>query len=106
MWADSAGRPGASGMAGALSEADRGRIARTGLAPIDRAEGLALLDAALRVDSPTLVPAPLDRAALGALGAQLPTVLRELAPAAPDRRRRRPRRRPGRPRPCATGSPC
>ncbi|WP_426405273.1 SDR family NAD(P)-dependent oxidoreductase [Streptomyces sp. R-07] len=83
MWADSAGRPGASGMAGALSEADRGRIARTGLAPIDRAEGLALLDAALRVDSPTLVPAPLDRAALGALGAQLPTVLRELAPAAP-----------------------
>ncbi|MFD0071765.1 type I polyketide synthase [Streptomyces sp. NPDC127166] len=83
MWADTAGRPGAAGMAGSLSEADRVRIARTGLAPIDRAEGLALLDAALRVGSPTLVPAPLDRAALGALGAQLPTVLRDLAPAAP-----------------------
>ncbi|MFF7777220.1 type I polyketide synthase [Streptomyces tanashiensis] len=83
MWADTAGRPGAAGMAGSLSEADRVRIARTGLAPIDRAEGLALLDAALRVDSPALVPAPLDRAALGALGAHLPTVLRDLAPAAP-----------------------
>ncbi|WP_184930991.1 type I polyketide synthase [Streptomyces nymphaeiformis] len=83
MWAETAGRPGAAGMAGSLSEADRVRIARTGLAPIDRAEGLALLDAALRVGSPALVPAPLDRAALGALGAQLPTVLRDLAPAAP-----------------------
>ncbi|MCX4984425.1 SDR family NAD(P)-dependent oxidoreductase [Streptomyces sp. NBC_00572] len=83
MWADTAGRPGAAGMAGALSEADRGRIARTGLAPIDRAEGLALLDAALRMDVAALVPAPFDRAALGALGAQLPSVLRNLAPAAP-----------------------
>ncbi|MFE7601374.1 SDR family NAD(P)-dependent oxidoreductase [Streptomyces sp. NPDC057494] len=83
MWGDTAGRPGAAGMAGSLSEADRVRIARTGLAPIDRAEGLALFDAALRLESAALVPAPLDRAALGALGAQLPTVLRDLAPAAP-----------------------
>ncbi|MEU6625844.1 SDR family NAD(P)-dependent oxidoreductase [Streptomyces litmocidini] len=83
MWADTAGRPGATGMAGTLSEADLVRIARTGLAPIDRAEGLALLDAALRVDSPALVPAPIDRAALGALGGQLPTVLRDLVPSAP-----------------------
>ncbi|WP_229861250.1 type I polyketide synthase, partial [Streptomyces litmocidini] len=83
MWADTAGRPGAAGMAGTLSEADRVRIARTGLAPIDRVEGLALLDAALRVDSPALVPAPIDRTALGALGDRLPTVLRDLAPAAP-----------------------
>ncbi|MGW8604955.1 SDR family NAD(P)-dependent oxidoreductase, partial [Streptomyces sp. NPDC055893] len=83
MWADSAGRPGAAGMAGSLSEADRGRLARTGLAPIDRTEGLALLDAALRMDTAALVPAPLDRATLGALGTQLPTVLRDLAPAAP-----------------------
>ncbi|WP_338492375.1 SDR family NAD(P)-dependent oxidoreductase [Streptomyces sp. SJL17-4] len=83
MWADTAGRPGAAGMAGSLSEADRGRLARTGLAPIDRTEGLALLDAALRMDAAALVPAPLDRATLGALGTQLPTVLRDLAPAAP-----------------------
>ncbi|MFC4983701.1 SDR family NAD(P)-dependent oxidoreductase, partial [Streptomyces atroolivaceus] len=83
MWAETAGRPGATGMAGALSQADRVRIARTGLAPIDRAEGLALLDAALRMDAAALVPAPLDRAALGALGPQLPTVLRDLAPDAP-----------------------
>ncbi|MFK0229425.1 SDR family NAD(P)-dependent oxidoreductase [Streptomyces sp. NPDC090303] len=83
MWADTAGRPGAAGMAGGLSEADRVRIARTGLAPIDRAEGLALFDAALRMESAALVPAPLDRAALGALGGHLPTVLRDLAPAAP-----------------------
>ncbi|WP_280528482.1 type I polyketide synthase [Streptomyces griseomycini] len=83
MWADTAGRPGAAGMAGALSEADRGRIARTGLSPIDRAEGLALLDAALRVDTAALVPASFDRAALGASGPHLPAVLRDLAPAAP-----------------------
>ncbi|MFE6855387.1 SDR family NAD(P)-dependent oxidoreductase, partial [Streptomyces sp. NPDC057674] len=83
MWADSAGRPGAAGMAGSLSEADRVRLARTGLAPIDRTEGLALLDAALRMDTAALVPAPLDRTTLGALGTQLPTVLRDLAPAAP-----------------------
>ncbi|MEN8655269.1 SDR family NAD(P)-dependent oxidoreductase [Streptomyces sp. 21So2-11] len=83
MWADTAGRPGATGMAGALSEADRGRIARTGLAPIGRAEGLALLDAALRGDTAVLVPAPFDRAALGSLEPQLPTVLRDLAPTAP-----------------------
>ncbi|NGO15333.1 type I polyketide synthase [Streptomyces sp. HC44] len=83
MWADTAGKPGAAGMAGALSEADQARIARTGLAPIGRAEGLALLDAALRMDTAALVPAPLDRAALGALGPQLPTVLRNLAPASP-----------------------
>ncbi|MFJ5075507.1 type I polyketide synthase [Streptomyces sp. NPDC088553] len=83
MWADTAGRPGAAGMAGSLSEADRGRLARTGLAPIDRTEGLALLDAALRMDTAALVPAPLDRATLGTLGTQLPTVLRDLAPAAP-----------------------
>ncbi|MFG3489913.1 type I polyketide synthase [Streptomyces sp. NPDC047972] len=83
MWADTAGRPGAAGMAGSLSEADRSRLARTGLAPIDRAEGLALLDAALRLDAAALVPAPLDRAALGTLGDRLPAVLRELAPTAP-----------------------
>nr|WP_079188457.1 type I polyketide synthase [Streptomyces sp. CB02009] len=83
MWADSAGRPGAAGMAGSLSEADRVRLARTGLAPIDRTEGLALLDAALRMDTAALVPAPLDRTTLGALGTQLPSVLRDLAPAAP-----------------------
>ncbi|WMX48756.1 phosphopantetheine-binding protein [Streptomyces roseicoloratus] len=35
------------------------------------------------MDAAALVPAPFDRAALGALGGQLPAVLRELAPAAP-----------------------
>ncbi|MEK9524688.1 SDR family NAD(P)-dependent oxidoreductase [Streptomyces venezuelae] len=83
MWADTAGRPGAAGMAGSLSEADRGRLARTGLAPIDRTEGLALLDAALRLDAAVLVPAPLDRDALAALDGRVPAVLRDLAPAAP-----------------------
>ncbi|MEU9993691.1 SDR family NAD(P)-dependent oxidoreductase [Streptomyces sp. NPDC048045] len=74
---------GAAGMAGGLTAADRGRLARTGLAPIEPAEGLALLDAALRMDTAALVPVRLDRAALGALGPHLPTVLRDLAPAAP-----------------------
>ncbi|MFF9091457.1 SDR family NAD(P)-dependent oxidoreductase [Streptomyces sp. NPDC014991] len=92
LWADgagagggagAAGMTGAAGMAGALTQADRGRLARSGLAPIDPAEGLALFDAALGMDSAALVPARIDRAALGALGAQLPPVLRDLAPAAP-----------------------
>ncbi|MEU3862949.1 type I polyketide synthase, partial [Streptomyces sp. NPDC028722] len=78
-----AGTTGGAGMAGALTEADRGRLARSGLSPIDPAEGLALLDAALRMDSAALVPAHIDRAALGALGTRLPVVLRDLAPVAP-----------------------
>ncbi|MEU0054763.1 SDR family NAD(P)-dependent oxidoreductase [Streptomyces sp. NPDC006309] len=77
------GTTGAAGMAGALTEADRGRLARSGLSSIDPVEGLALLDAALRMDSAALVPAHIDRAALAALGAQLPVVLRDLVPAAP-----------------------
>ncbi|AYN42590.1 SDR family NAD(P)-dependent oxidoreductase [Streptomyces dangxiongensis] len=81
--AGGAGMAGAAGMAGGLTEADRGRLARTGLSPIAPAEGLALFDAALRMDSAALVPARIDRAALGTLGAQLPPVLRDLAPAAP-----------------------
>ncbi|MEU2064903.1 SDR family NAD(P)-dependent oxidoreductase [Streptomyces sp. NPDC013455] len=88
LWADTGGSRGGdgtagAGMAGALSETDRGRLARAGLAPIERAEGLALLDAALRMDTAALVPARLDRAALAGLGPQVSPVLRDLAPAAP-----------------------
>ncbi|MFJ7150126.1 SDR family NAD(P)-dependent oxidoreductase [Streptomyces sp. NPDC100445] len=92
LWGDTAEAPGAGGgpggtgtsghvgMTGALSEADRKRLVRSGLSPIDPASGLALFDAALRMDSAALVPAHIDRAALGAMGAQLPLVLRDLAP--------------------------
>ncbi|GHJ20855.1 hypothetical protein TPA0909_24690 [Streptomyces albus] len=53
------------GMAGRLDEADRGRMARGGVLALDDAEGLGLLDAALRTDAASLVPVRLDTAALG-----------------------------------------
>ncbi|WP_442974265.1 SDR family NAD(P)-dependent oxidoreductase [Saccharothrix sp. NRRL B-16348] len=49
------------GMAGALSETDRERIARTGMRPLDPDTALALFDAALGHDEPALVAARLDR---------------------------------------------
>ncbi|MGW3451831.1 SDR family NAD(P)-dependent oxidoreductase, partial [Streptomyces sp. NPDC001076] len=53
-----------SGMAGGLSDADRARMARYGVAPLPVAEGLALLDAAFAADRPVLVPTRLDLPAL------------------------------------------
>ncbi|SNT57299.1 type I polyketide synthase, partial [Actinacidiphila glaucinigra] len=67
MWAEE------RGMAGRLTEAERGRVARGGIAPLSAADGLALLDAALTADEPVLVPVGIDlptlraRAADGAL---------------------------------------
>ncbi|TDQ51640.1 type I polyketide synthase [Actinorugispora endophytica] len=73
LWAE------ASAMTGHLSEADRARLGRTGLAPMDSAAGLALFDAALRDDRPVLVPARLDLRGLGGPDAPVPPVLRSLA---------------------------
>ncbi|WP_317847026.1 type I polyketide synthase, partial [Nocardiopsis deserti] len=58
LWAES------SGMTGHLSDADIARMARTGVAPMSNAEGLALFDAALATEHPVLVPARLNTAAL------------------------------------------
>ncbi|WP_344521074.1 type I polyketide synthase, partial [Paractinoplanes durhamensis] len=53
-----------SGMTGHLDGADRARIVRTGLRPLSDADGLALFDAAHRVDESVLVPVALDIAVL------------------------------------------
>ncbi|MEV6166582.1 SDR family NAD(P)-dependent oxidoreductase, partial [Streptomyces sp. NPDC052052] len=53
-----------SGMTGALQDVDRARLARSGIVPMTTREALALLDAALPVDQPALVPAKLDLAEL------------------------------------------
>ncbi|WP_433262056.1 SDR family NAD(P)-dependent oxidoreductase [Actinosynnema sp. CS-041913] len=49
-----------AGMGETLSEADLARWARSGVAPLDPARGLALLDRALSGDAALLVPAALD----------------------------------------------
>ncbi|RKT56259.1 type I polyketide synthase [Saccharothrix australiensis] len=68
-----------SGLTGHLTEADRRRLARTGVRPMPTAEALALFDAALAGSDPVVVPAALD------LSSPAP-LLRGLGPA------RRPRR--------------
>ncbi|NUT91921.1 MAG: SDR family NAD(P)-dependent oxidoreductase, partial [Saccharothrix sp.] len=47
-------------MAGHLTDADLARISRGGVLPHTVAEGLALFDAAVRTDEPTVVPIKLD----------------------------------------------
>ncbi|MFI0748630.1 SDR family NAD(P)-dependent oxidoreductase [Streptomyces sp. NPDC021224] len=75
----------ASGMTSGLGDADRGRIARSGLLPTGTDEGLAAFDRALTAAVPFLVPARVDTAALRTPTA--PVLLRDLAPApAPSRR--------------------
>jgi candicidin polyketide synthase FscB len=71
-----------SAMTGRLRDADRIRMARGGVCPLSADEGLALLDAALGRDEPSLVPCRLDIAALraqAAAGGRLPPLLRDLA---------------------------
>ncbi|MFI0899301.1 SDR family NAD(P)-dependent oxidoreductase [Streptomyces sp. NPDC020983] len=77
MWSE------ASGMTSGLGDADRGRIARSGLLPTGTEEGLAAFDRALTSAVPFLVPARVDTAALRTPDA--PVLLRDLAPA-PSRR--------------------
>ncbi|GAQ62821.1 type I polyketide synthase [Streptomyces scabiei] len=69
----------AGGMGGALGEADRRRIARTGLLPVTEERGPGLFDTALRLGRPALVATPLDMAALRSRPAQVPAVLAGLA---------------------------
>ncbi len=49
-----------SGLTGSLTDADRERLRRSGLAPMPTEQALAMLDAALAVDHPTVVPARLE----------------------------------------------
>jgi NADPH:quinone reductase-like Zn-dependent oxidoreductase len=70
----------ASGMTGHLAGQDVGRLARTGVAPLDSADGLALFDAALAIGAPALVAARLDMPGLReqAAAGELPAVFRGL----------------------------
>ncbi|WP_406205789.1 SDR family NAD(P)-dependent oxidoreductase [Kitasatospora sp. NBC_01560] len=54
----------ASGMTSAMTDADRARMARTGIAPLPSARGLALLDAALAGPHALTVPTRVDLGAL------------------------------------------
>nr|WHM27952.1 NftM1 [Streptomyces conglobatus] len=63
------------GMAGTLGQADLSRFRRNGIVPLAAAEGAALFDTALALDTATVVPAALDRVALGQLDT-VPALLR------------------------------
>ncbi|QSB16037.1 SDR family NAD(P)-dependent oxidoreductase [Natronosporangium hydrolyticum] len=78
MWAIDAG------MAGGRSDAELARIAGSGFVPLTAEQGLALFDAvwAGAATDPVLVPSPLDLAVLRQRAAELPAVLRTLAPLA------------------------
>ena len=69
-----------SGMTGALSEGDRARLARSGIAPLAPRRGLELFDRARESASPALTAIELDRAALAKLEAvgMTPSVMRGL----------------------------
>nr|WP_240436335.1 type I polyketide synthase [Streptomyces sporangiiformans] len=69
-----------SGMTGKLDEADLRRVARGGLRPLETADALALLDAALGAPDAFLVPAALDTAAARTAGGTVPHLLRDLVP--------------------------
>ncbi|MEU9828093.1 type I polyketide synthase [Micromonospora chersina] len=67
------------GLAAGLTEHDRERMARIGLAPMDEREGLILLDAALQAADTSLTPIALNRRALHDEQGRLPVVLHDLA---------------------------
>ncbi|MER5936568.1 type I polyketide synthase [Streptomyces sp. NPDC001928] len=68
----------AAGMTRQLTDADRARMARTGLLPLPTATALALFDAALSHDEPVVLPLSLDTQALAEAGPDAPAVLRGL----------------------------
>ncbi len=57
---------GVDGMAGSLSEADRSRMARSGMAALSVEQGLELFDRALAINDALTLAAPLDLATLRA----------------------------------------
>ncbi|WSD11653.1 SDR family NAD(P)-dependent oxidoreductase [Streptomyces hirsutus] len=65
-----------AGMTGELTDADRERHARTGMVPLDAAQGMRLLDAAADSDRAALLPMDLDPAALREHHDVLPVLMR------------------------------
>ena len=81
LWAD------ASGMTGHLDEADRARMARSGIGAMSGERALGLLDVAVRHGAPHLVAIDLDvRALAGQPALTLPAPLRALTGGGPARR--------------------
>ncbi|MET9296380.1 SDR family NAD(P)-dependent oxidoreductase [Streptomyces sp. NPDC003077] len=78
LWTDN------GGLGDRISDADRGRMGRAGIAPLTPAEGLALFDAAVAGETPVAVPVRLDFAGLRAMArsGMLPAVFRGLVPQA------------------------
>ncbi|GAB4585387.1 type I polyketide synthase [Nocardia sp. IFM 10818] len=72
---------GPHGMAGELADADRRRLARAGVVPIRREQGLAMFDDALASEEALVVPLLLNRAALRDT-VDVPAVLRGFVPVA------------------------
>ncbi|MEV0186755.1 SDR family NAD(P)-dependent oxidoreductase, partial [Streptomyces sp. NPDC050625] len=72
LWAPS------SDMTGELSQADRRRMARMGFKAMSAEEGLALFDAALRLDPSAVMPASFDWSAVRRQTEAVPSVLRGL----------------------------
>jgi len=70
----------ASGISGHLSDADRARIARSGMGALTEAEGLSLFEMALTADDPVMVLMHTDDAVLSGRGDpwRLPALLRDL----------------------------
>ncbi|KAB8169629.1 type I polyketide synthase, partial [Streptomyces mimosae] len=79
---------GDSDMASSLSDADRARLGRSGLAPLSPALGLELFDAAVTAARPALVPARLDLSVLRTMAGEgtLPGIYRGLVRAGGVRR--------------------
>jgi acyl carrier protein len=70
----------AAGMTGTLSDADRARFERLGIAPLSEQQGLELFDLARGLDAPLLLPVRLNMAVLRAQAkaGMLPAALRGL----------------------------
>ncbi|WP_307721173.1 SDR family NAD(P)-dependent oxidoreductase, partial [Streptomyces otsuchiensis] len=69
---------GAGGMADALTESEAARISRSGFPPLSPERGLGLLETALALPDPALLPTVLDTARLAASPATLPPLLHGL----------------------------
>ncbi|MCA1217798.1 type I polyketide synthase [Streptomyces sp. 8L] len=69
---------GNTGLAGHLTDHDRGRMGKNGLLPFGFVQGMALHDVSVRLDDPFVLPMRLNIAAVRAAGRVVPPLLRAL----------------------------